>query len=300
MKWGHMRHNEPEWSYARHYHHTSDLSEEELPSCYSRPDSIDAWRHERMQKTVVPLVKAYPKATWMTIGDGSYGSDAYFLRGIGADVLATNLNEERLKIAMKKGFIDKFKAENAEKISFPDNSFDFVLCKEAYHHFPRPPMAFYEMLRVVRRAVILIEPQETCKKKILGYAKDILKMILRRDKSTVFEPSGNHIFRVNIREIEKMMTSLNYEIVSIKGLNDFYHPRLSKAKLATLPFSITEFGIGLQNILCKLKMLDYGLATIIAFKQVPANELKIELRRNGFRILNLPRNPYIQGKDNIA
>ena len=52
----------------------------------------------------------------MTIGDGAYGSDAHFLRENGADVLATNINDDRLKIALEKGFIDKFKAENAENI----------------------------------------------------------------------------------------------------------------------------------------------------------------------------------------
>lgn len=290
-----MRYTEPEWSYSRHYNHTRASAEEELPSCYSSPTSIDAWRHNRMKRTIIPLIKGCPGATWMTVGDGAYGSDAHFLRENGADVLATNINDDRLKIALEKGFIDKFKAENAENISFADNSFDFVLCKESYHHFPRPPIAFYEMLRVAMRAVVLIEPQETCNKKILDYTKKFVKKILRKQKSTLFELSGNYIFRVNIREIEKMMTSLNHEIIAIRMLNDFFHPRLSNAESERLsfPFLVTKFVIGVQNILCTLKLLDCGLATIIAFKQVPPDALQLMLRHNAFRIINLPQNPFL-------
>lgn len=290
-----MRYTEPEWSYSRHYNHIRASAEDELPSCYSSPTSVDAWRHNRMKRTIIPLIKGYPGATWMTIGDGAYGSDAHFLRENGADVLATDINDDRLKIALDKGFIDKFKAENAENISFADNSFDFILCKESYHHFPRPSIAFYEMLRIARRAVVLIEPQETCNKKLLDYTKQFVKKILRKQKSVLFEPSGNYIFRVNIREIEKMMTALNHEIIAIRKLNDFFHPRLSNAEADRLSFRflVTKFLIGVQNILCTSKLLDYGLATIIAFKQVPPDDLQLMLRHNAFRIINLPQNPFL-------
>lgn len=39
-----------------------------------------------------------------------------------------------------------------------DDAFDYVLCKDSYHHMPRPMIALYQMLRVARRAVVLIEP----------------------------------------------------------------------------------------------------------------------------------------------
>lgn len=293
-----MKYNKPEWSYTIHHNNTGYSSEDDLPACYTNPNSINAWHHDRMKKNVMPLLKEYPEATWITIGDGCYGSDAYFLKCNGADVLATNINEHRLRIALEKGFITKFKAENAERISFSDNSFDFVFCKESYHHFPRPPIAFYEMLRIARRAVILIEPYETCRKKGLGYAKDLIKKIMRKQKSTLFEKSGNYIFRINIREIEKMMSSLNYEIIAIKRANSFFHPKLSDAQFATLSFPtlITKLGIAVQNVLCKFKMLDYGLATIIAFKQSPHNNFQLTLRHHGFKIIHLPKNPFLQAK----
>jgi SAM-dependent methyltransferase len=48
-----------------------------------------------------------------------------------------------------------FQKENAEQLSFEDESFDFVLCKEAYHHFPRPMIALYEMIRRRCRLIVL-------------------------------------------------------------------------------------------------------------------------------------------------
>lgn len=53
------------------------------------------------------------------------------------------------------------RVENAEKLSSPNETLDFVLCKESYHHFTRPMLALYEMLRVATKAVVLIEPNES-------------------------------------------------------------------------------------------------------------------------------------------
>ncbi len=48
------------------------------------------------------------------------------------------------------GFIGEYSAQNAESLSFASNSFDYVFCKDAMHHCPRPVIALYEMLRVAR------------------------------------------------------------------------------------------------------------------------------------------------------
>jgi hypothetical protein len=59
-----------------------------------------------MQETIRPLLKAFPEATWMTVGDGSYGSDAHFLKENRFEVLATSLTSDCLAIAKEKGIID--------------------------------------------------------------------------------------------------------------------------------------------------------------------------------------------------
>jgi SAM-dependent methyltransferase len=286
----------PRWSYSNHMEHEFAASKEMgLPDCYVDPQSIGAWRHQRMRKEVLPLLEAYPHGKWMTIGDGDFGSDAHFLRVHGADVLATSLTDSTLVIAQQKGFIGEFKSINAEEIHLPDASYDFVLCKESYHHFPRPPIALYEMLRVARKAVVLLEPQEASRR-LLNRVKDMIKTRLRGQKSAVFEPCGNFIFRVNVREMEKMMTALGYPAIAVEEFNDFYYARLSRAKYSRTGFAtlFTKVVIAAQDILGFLRILDYGGACIILFKEAPESRLVEQLHRHGFRIHCLPNNPYLE------
>lgn len=72
----------------------------------------------------------------------------------------TDISEYLLAEARRRGLITKYALENAERLSFADQSFDYVFCKESFHHFPRPYQALYEMLRVAREAVLLIEPND--------------------------------------------------------------------------------------------------------------------------------------------
>jgi ubiquinone/menaquinone biosynthesis C-methylase UbiE len=161
----------------------------ELPSRYTRPNSVDNWRHTRMLALTRPLWQAMPGSEWMTVGDGRYGSDAGYLHSQGVKVIATSLTDDRLRYAHEQGYISAFQGENAEHISLADDAVDFVLCKEAYHHFPRPPIALYEMLRVARQAVVLIEPLDN--PRVLDGMKRLAKRVLRGDREMQFEPSGN-------------------------------------------------------------------------------------------------------------
>ena len=65
-----------------------------------------------------------------------------------------------LEIGNKIGFINNYSEENAEDLSFNDESFDYVLIKEAFHHFPRPWIALYEAFRVCKKGIVLIEPND--------------------------------------------------------------------------------------------------------------------------------------------
>jgi len=282
-------------SYEKHIINEKKISvDKELPHCYTNPDSIDAWRHNRMRNFILEMIRLYPESKWITLGDGNHASDAYYLEQHGLDVTATSISVETLSIAKQLGYIQKYKAINAEKIDEADNCYDFVYCKEAYHHFPRPPIALYEMLRVASKGVVLIEPQESGTR-ILNSLKLIVKLFLRGDNSFEFEPTGNYIFRVNIKEIKKMMTSLNLRVVAYKKFNDFYHPKLvSKSskgfKIAKL---ITLSGILFQNLLCRMGILDYGLAVVIIFKDECDDNIFKLLRKKGFKISRLPINPYL-------
>jgi ubiquinone/menaquinone biosynthesis C-methylase UbiE len=248
-----------------------------------------------MHQTLTPLIQSYPCASWMTIGDGNYGSNAFFLLQNHADVLATSLNDEPLVLAQEKGFIKDYRREDAEQISATDNSFDFLLCKESYHNFSHPPIGFYEMLRVAKQGIVLIEPQETSRVFLFDHLKILVKKGIRRDKSVFFEPSGNYIFRLNVREVEKMLIPLNYNFIAYKRFNDFYFKHYAEEKFHRFSWATNffKFGIYFQDILCHLKLLNFGLITLIVFKKSPDEKTLELLKKNGFHIYSLIQNPYI-------
>lgn len=265
-----------------------------LPTTYVRPEGIDAWRHTRMRNTILPLIRHYKTAKWITIGDGNFGSDAHYFTSKQQKVLATSISDETLAVANDLGFIKEYAIRNAEKIEEVDDSFDFVFCKEAFHHFPRPYIGFYEMLRVASKAVVLIEPQGK-QKRILDSLKRKVKQVFRKDTSFDFEVSGNFIFRLDIDEIIKIMTALNYQFVAYKKFSDFFMPAVSKKirkkwNIASIAFNTA---IAVQNVLCGLRLMDHGLATVIAFKESVDLDLQKDLRKNGYVVKELPKNPFL-------
>ncbi len=284
-----------EWSYERHTRHEQQIADAAmLPSCYVSPDTVDNWRHLRLREGLLPILAHGPGSSWLTIGDGNYGSDAYFLNQHGANAVATSLTDTTLVVAAEKGFISEYRAENAECLSAADQSVDYTLCKEAYHHFPRPAVAFYEMMRVSRKAAIFIEPAEG-HGRILNRFKRWMKRQLRGDKEFEFEVSGNYIFRLSVREMEKMMIAMNGKTIAYKYINDYYHQ--SYGGDTVFPESkglrLTKLGILVQDLLCKLHLMDWGLVTFIAFTGPLSDSLRQELSAKGFQIKNLPLNPYL-------
>lgn len=268
-----------------------------LPSRYTQPGSIDNWRHTRMLDLTRPIWVSFPESKWITVGDGRYGSDAAYLHSHGVKVIATSLTDDKLKHAHEQGHIPAFQAENAERISLPDNAVDFVLCKEAYHHFPRPPIALYEMLRVARIGVVLIEPLDN--PKLLDGLKRLLKRLIRGDREMQFEPSGNFLYRLNVRELGKLMTAMGGEDMAFKGINDFFHARLGghPARSFNIGYVVTRLGIATQNVLSRVGLLGYGLGCVVVCRPGVGEEILGPLRESGFVHIELPKNPYVGQHD---
>src|SRR6185437_10876246 len=149
----------------------------------------------------------------------------------------TDISEDLLKAAQEQGLITRYRVENAERLTFPDHAFDFVFCKESFHHFPRPMLALYEMLRVSTKGVILIEPNDRSRS-VLRRAKAALNAVLGRRAhmdALSYEEDGNYIFSISRREIEKVALGLNMPQVAFKGFNDFYCPGVEFAAIDSPP-----------------------------------------------------------------
>jgi ubiquinone/menaquinone biosynthesis C-methylase UbiE len=144
-------------SYELHIKHIGKQTDDKL-KIWRDEDTTDAYVHNEVYNLLNPIVKACPSADWLTLGDGRGGTDAHALKIRGAKAHASDLTTQHLEKAVEAGFIDECSAQNAENITFADEYFDFVLCKESYHHFPKPMIAVYEMLRVSKCGVVIIEP----------------------------------------------------------------------------------------------------------------------------------------------
>lgn len=265
----------------------------ELPFTFTNPDYVDAWLHDNMRNQLLPLFEHAAGTTWITVGDGNFGSDAHYLGNKGLDVLATSISADTISVAHQQGYIEKFKAVNAERMPEADASFDFVYCKEAFHHFPRPYIALYEMLRVARQGVVMIEPQQH-KTRLLDHLKRWLKKWLRHDSSDLFEPVGNFIFRIDVRDLSKVMTAMNLRHIAYKRFNSFYLPANSRKSIHTRSVRLTtHLGIWLQDMLCGLRLMDHGLAAVILFKGEVDPTLRKRLQQSGFVVDDLPVNQYL-------
>ena len=66
-------------------------------------DTLDYWRHVRMINKVRPIINYNNKATWLTIGDGRYGSDGNILKNLGAkNISCSDISIKLLALAKKK------------------------------------------------------------------------------------------------------------------------------------------------------------------------------------------------------
>jgi ubiquinone/menaquinone biosynthesis C-methylase UbiE len=294
-----------EKSYQKHAEHFQDYSKNgskaEHAKTWLNNDTVDAWRHQRIMECLNPVLESFPHSSWVTIGDGRYGTEANFLKKRGMNALATDISDVLLKEGKEIGFIDNYSQENAEKLSFGDNQFEFAYCKEAYHHFPRPIIALYEMLRVAKVGVILTEPKDNHVylnffNIIFDKLRTNIKNLLGKKVSThEFEEVGNYVYSISEREIEKVALGINLPCVAFKVVQDYYavgseyEKPVSESKL----FQKVKFKIMIAEFLYRWKLQNSGLLTAIIFKVTPDQAVQDRLIADGFEIVMLPKNPYL-------
>lgn len=293
-----------EKSYKSHAEHYKDYvpggEKEKHSKTWLETDTVDAWRHKRMYSALDSILKVEPDAKWLTVGDGRYGTDANYILKNGGDAVASDITDSLLMEAQAAGFITTFSMENAESLSFENAQFDYVLCKEAFHHFPRPYIALYEMLRVSAKGVVLIEPNDSfyphsfTRYLFISAVRLILSVFFKRGNNHSFEESGNYVYTISKRELEKVALGMNYRTIAFKGYNDYYQYGVEFEKLSSRGniFRKIRHRILLLDMLAKLNLIDYGMLAGIIFKQKPSAKLIDNLRRDGFDMIDLPENPH--------
>jgi hypothetical protein len=279
-------------SYDSHLNHLRNYPEDRCKLMLNH-DTINRWRYERFYKFLDPLLKAYPNSEWLTVGDFYYGSDAQYLQSKGHKTIASDLDDYFLKQGKEIGYINNYSIENLESLSFNDNTFDFVLCKETFHHLARPYIGLYEMLRVSKLGVVLLEPYDRNINASLPMI--FFEWVLKKIKGTLnnmYETSGNYKYSLSKREIEKIALGLDLPFVAFRYLNDYYKDGLG---METKPMNdkllkSIKSQILLRDILWKLRLFPPTFLVSIIFKQDVPKDL---LEKEGFTVTQLSRNPYL-------
>lgn len=274
----------------------------DVPAVIGRRDTIEAALHERMLSFAAPLISAYPGAHWITIGDG--GGDGLTLSRLGARrVTASNISDARLRKLARDGLLPDIETRsiNAEAINLADCEVDFVICKEAFHHFPRAPIAFYEFMRIARLGVLLIEPVEVPGWKPLDILRSLAKMILRQRPPIyeLFEPVGNFIYRVSTREVFRSLAAIQRPWFAVRTFNSFSTRRLIRRSRQSISGGLTlRIGLLFQDILSACGLMSPGMAAVFIPTGAADGPARDALRNAGFRIVTIPANPY--GRGDIA
>jgi hypothetical protein len=270
--------------------------QQEMPSMLGRPDCIDAWRQRRMYALIRPIVAYGTLGRWLTIGDS--GSDATVLAesGIAPDrITASSLCTAQLERLQDRGYLRGVGIEtvNAERIDAPADAFDFVFAKEVYHHLPRPSIGLYEMLRVAREAVVLIEPIDFIGRP-LDLMRDIVKTLLRRKLvQGEFEYYGNYTYRMSLRETRKLMTGMAYSDMYVLLFNDFGNNSGSAPVSDRYQMGLHRQAMRVQDLLARSLLMSWGKCVVVLAKRPLAEPLRERLEGAGFRRYLLPKNPYL-------
>ena len=108
----------------------------------------------------------------------------------------------------------KWSYQDGENLSFPDNSFDFVVVHAALHHCHSPHRALLEMYRVAKHGIILFEARDSLLMKLMEW----LGLAHTYEHDAVFSNNCQHggvsnsdipnfIYRWTEREIAKTINS---------------------------------------------------------------------------------------------
>jgi len=282
-----------------------DPERKAVAASWLRDDTVDAWRHRRMRETLLPLIKADQLATCLTVGDGRYGTDAHFFLEQGIDCHASDMTSRLLGIAHNSGYIREYSLQNAESLTFKDGTFDYVYCKESFHHFPRPWLAVYEMFRVARKAVILLEPADNtcfppraCARMLKDLGRRLIGRTSRNDERHDFEPVGNYIYSLSLSECEKFLLGMHYRWIASIGLNDYYEEGVEFCPLSggsSVQRALKERvqrEIDRRDKRCQKGLSPYSLLSAILFKTEPSEQVVAGLGASGWLTRQLPANPY--------
>lgn len=271
--------------------------------CIKNNDCIGYQITKRTLDITQPFQKE--RKSWLTIGDYN-GLEANYLLKSNQNAVASDITDIFLREAANEGLIKEYKIVNVEEIDYPDDSFDYVFCKEAFHHFPKAFIGLHEMIRCSKNAAILIEPIDILSKiPLLLFIKNILDRInpmlinkIWRNRFS-FESVGNYVYKISEREIEKLAMGMGLPCIAFKKINILLDLKLDPSIVRQSPINFSKWKkiqrkIKTKNFFSYIGLIPHNHLCCAIFKAKPDIETIKQMKKLGYTIINLPENPYLK------
>ncbi len=220
----------------------------------------------------------YPNEKLLVIG-GSWQDVDLLARAGFKDITLSNF-QSHLKKDASSDLSAKVKllALHAEHIDLPDGSFDCAFAHEVLHHCRSPHRALREMLRVARKHVVLLEPNDSlyARTDLAGasFPYELFSVVHHGHEAGGVRGSciPNFIYRWNANEVRKTVSSYLAEQVFAVHACPYWDFNVDEEELSmrreTRIHAITSI-VGARTFIATLKTLQ------IAFSAIPG------LRRQG-------------------
>ncbi|MBS1963136.1 MAG: class I SAM-dependent methyltransferase [Bdellovibrionales bacterium] len=172
-------------------------------------------RDRRLKIALETLRETYGSSLYsfkvLSVCGGVGGEGIFFLKEGFSDVTVSDFSQNALRIAEQLNGKLKTLALDAEAMALPDRSYDIVVVHDGLHHLQRPATGFAEMLRVARKAAIVIEPHRGLVGKLIGQEWELT------------DGEKNYVFRWDRNMIEQTVKSLlltNYRNIVVRRVWD--------------------------------------------------------------------------------
>lgn len=155
---------------------------ETFDDIYSKPNNWSYWDDtdpltrylldRRLQigvKHLMQITNSLPQDWDVLVICGGVGGEGTVLANMGfRSVTVSDISENAIQGCQLRDSRLKTKVMNAENLDIPDKSYDLVLVQDGLHHLPRPVLGLTEMIRVAKKAVMMIEPHAGIVANLLG------------------------------------------------------------------------------------------------------------------------------------
>lgn len=159
------------------------------------------------------------------------------------------------------------------------------------------------MVRVARKAIIIIEPQDPISRmplllflvNILDKVQNGLSIKVWKNRFS-YEKVGNFVYKVSEREFEKFAAGLNLPAIAVKSINpNFWFPESNEipARKNDKRFRKILFKKNTRDVLSKIGIIPSQTLSLVAFKNSPDEVQRERLMKNGYKIVDIPKNPYL-------